>query len=58
MKGFTTIMVAVILFMPGFSGGIYADETSPDKSVVEEQTLADEKPSEEKKETEEEPECD
>ena len=58
MKGVTTIMVAVTLFILGFSDGIYADESSTDESVVEEQTLTDEKPSEQDKKTEEEPECD
>ena len=58
MKSLKMIMVVFILLMSGFSGGIYAEDTSRDAGVAEHQTTADEKPSDQKQTTEEEPECD
>ena len=58
MKTLNTTIIAFVLLMSGFSVSLYADESQAENDAKQEQTEADDKSSDKKKGTEEEPECD
>jgi len=58
MKDIKTIVITSILLIYSLSGSVNAEETQSDEGAADEQTVADKESSEQKRKTEEEPECD
>lgn len=58
MKDIKTIAITSVLLIFGLSGNLYAEENQNDESAKGEQTRSDDQSSDQKKKTDEEPECD
>ena len=57
MKYLKSTMIIFVLLAYALSGSVYAEETQTGEAAAEEQVRTDDKSSDEKEKTEEEPEC-